>query len=147
MTGKSEVIAFRVTAEEAAELREWSARTGRTVASIVREGIRYPLERERALWLEEHRSDPAVWEVTEAVQGPPRNLDSVFGVRVTGEQLRDLLPAAEAMDLPLSRFLRDAGLKLAAEMQRGRTFSCPHLSIGNVTSASCGQCGSLKAAA
>ena len=28
-----------------------------------------------------------------------------------------------------------------------RTFSCPHLSIGNVTSASCGQCGSLKAAA
>lgn len=29
----------------------------------------------------------------------------------------------------------------------GRTFSCPHLSIGNVESASCGQCGPLSAAA
>jgi hypothetical protein len=30
---------------------------------------------------------------------------------------------------------------------RSRTFSCPHMSIGNVTSASCEQCGPLTAAA
>ena len=32
-------------------------------------------------------------------------------------------------------------LPLAA---RGRTFTCPHLSIGNVASASCGTCGPLQ---
>jgi hypothetical protein len=28
----------------------------------------------------------------------------------------------------------------------GRTFSCPHMSIGNVVSASCGECGPMRAA-
>jgi hypothetical protein len=29
---------------------------------------------------------------------------------------------------------------------RPRTFSCPHLSVGNVVSATCGSCGPLAAA-
>jgi hypothetical protein len=34
---------------------------------------------------------------------------------------------------------------LRSSLDRPRTFSCPHLSVGNVTSAACGTCGPLAA--
>jgi hypothetical protein len=144
---RSALISVRVLPDEAAELQLWAKRTGRTVSDIMREGMRHPLERQRALWLEEHRGDPEVWgEVTAVPAGTPRKLDSVFGVRLTGEQMREILPAAEAWDMPLSRFLREAGLKFAAAMTEGGTASCQHVSVGSITSAECGECGPLPVA-
>jgi hypothetical protein len=139
------MISVRVTADEARELRQWSERTGRPVASILREGMHYPLERQRALWLEEHRDDPDAWEVVPGSGrlGEPRRLDAVFGVRLTGEQMRDMLPAAELAGMPLSAFMRDAGLRLAAAMAAGGTASCGHFSIGGTVSAECAGCGPL----
>jgi hypothetical protein len=140
---RSVQISVRVLPDEAAELHSWARRSGRTVSDIVREGMRYPLERHRALWLEEHRSDPGVWEAVGAPAGTPRRPDAVFGVRLTGEQMRAILPAAESWDMPLSGFLREAGLRLAAAMAEGGSVQCAHMSLGSVTAAACAQCGPL----
>jgi len=145
------VISVALSPEDAADLRLWAERTGTTVSGIMREGMRYPLERARAEWLERHRGDPEVWgEVTAIQTGAPRDLKSVFGVRLTAEQMRDILPAAEAWNMPLSAFLREAALRLAAAMAEGGTAHCPglatagvHLSVGGVTSAECATCGPL----
>lgn len=143
---RSALISVRVLPDEAAELQLWAKRTRRTVSDIMREGMRYPLERQRALWLEEHRDDPGAWGEVSAVQGgTPRKLDAVFGVRLTAGQMRELLPAAEAWDMPLSRFLREAGLRLAAAMAEGGSVRCAHISAGSVAAAACAQCGPLAA--
>jgi hypothetical protein len=142
---RTEMLSVRVSKEEADELRMWSERTGKSVGAILREGMRYPLERQRALWLEEHRDDPDAWEI---VPGParlvtPRKLDAAFSCRLTGEQMRDMLPAAEACGLPLSSFMREAGLREAASMTEGGSARCHHMSLSGVTSAECGECGPL----
>jgi hypothetical protein len=138
------IISVRVTADEADELRLWAKRTGRYISDFLREGMHYPLERLRADWLEEHRGDPEAWgEVTAVQRVPARKLDMVFGVRMSGEQLRDLMAAAEVWDMPLSRFLREAGLAVAGAMAEGGTAHCPHASVGSITDASCQDCGPM----
>jgi hypothetical protein len=78
--------------------------------------------------------------------GPRRSLDSRFGVRVSGEQLQVIAPAAAAFDMQISVFMREAALIVAAARQGGGTASCPHLSVGAVTFASCGVCGPIPVA-
>jgi hypothetical protein len=144
---RSVMFSVRFTPDEGAEIRECAARSGRTVGDILREGVRYPLERQRTEWLERHRGDPEVWgEVTAIQAGPPRDLKPVFGVRLTSEQMRDILPAAEAWDLPLSAFMREAALRVAAAMTHGGDARCQHFSVGRVTSAECPECGPLPVA-
>ena len=47
-----------------------------------------------------------------------------------------------------ARLLRDAAeAEVERQAYRPRTFACPHMSVGNVASASCGICGPLAAVA
>jgi hypothetical protein len=140
------VISVALSPEDAADLRLWAERSGTTVSGIMREGMRYSLERARAEWLEQRRGDPEAWEVVAAVPGQRRKLDSAFGVRLTAEQMRDILPAAEAWNMPLSAFMREAALRLAAAMTDGGDARCQHFSVGRVTAAECPECGPLPVA-
>ena len=142
---RSEVFSVRFTPEEAAEIRECAARTGRYIGDLIREGVHYPLERCRADWLEQHRDDPEAWGEVTAVGAcrTGRSLKSAFTVVLTGEQMRDMLPAAEAWNMPLSAFMREATLRLAAAMADGGDARCQHLSAGRVTAAECQECGPL----
>jgi hypothetical protein len=59
--------------------------------------------------------------------------------RQTGaERPTGIIPGSGRMGEPKS---------LTSSLVLGRTFSCPHMSIGNVESASCGVCGTMRAAA
>jgi len=104
-------------------------------------------------------------------------LTEIVSVRFSGRMLAAANAAAEAAGLPLGHWLRrlvgcelarlrrverPSGLIPGSERRgaakalpsslgtcnrHGRTFACPHLSIGNVVSASCGICGPLRAVA
>jgi predicted HicB family RNase H-like nuclease len=141
-----QVLSVRVDAELAAELRDEATRTGASVSDLLRRGIGAVLEPARAVWLDEHGADPDLWEdITddEIRPGPRRALDSRFGVRVDGEQLRLLSGAAAASGMRISAFMREASLAVAAARLEGGTASCAHLSAGAVTEVSCGVCGPL----
>ena len=144
------VLSTRVDAETAKELRDEAGRTGTSVSAVVRRGIERVLEYTRALrWEQMHGSgDESEWAVVpdSGRRGTPRKLDIVFGVRLTAEQMHAILPAAEAAGVPLSVFLRESALRLAAAQAAGGDASCPHMSMSAVTSAECGECGPLRVA-
>jgi hypothetical protein len=135
------VFSVRLDAETAREL-QWAASESHTPASaLIRRGLHPVLAVIRADWYEEHGTEDD-WEIVGADPvGPRRNLGCSFGVRVTSEQLHELLPAAEACGVPLSAFMRQAALALAASMAEGGTARCQHMSAGHVRSAECGVCG------
>lgn len=139
------MLSVRLDQETARELRWAAGENGTTASDLMRRGLRPLLAMLRANWYETHGGD---WEVVpgsgRAV--PSRKLDSSFGVRVTGEQLHELLPAAEAFGLPLSAFMRTAALALAGAMATGGTARCQHITMGGVTSADCPDCGPLPVA-
>ena len=144
------VLSVRVDATTAEELRAEADRTGTSVSAVVRRGIQRVLEYTRALRMEQMHAggDLSEWEIMpdSGRRGTPRKLDMVFGVRLTSEQMHAILPAAEASGVPLSAFLREAGLRLAAAQAAGGHASCPHMSMSRVTSAECGKCGPLPIA-
>ena len=138
------MLSVRVDADTAAELRGEAERAGVSVSVLLRRGIDAVLEPARAAWLDEHGSDPGLWEDIPAPEaGRPRMLDSRFGVRLNGEQLHVIGKAAEAFGMQTSAFMREAALILAAARAGGGTACCPHLSAGAVTFASCGVCGPI----
>lgn len=140
----STVLAVRVDAQTADELRAEADRQGVSVSVLLRRGMDAVLEPARAAWLDEHGSDPGLWDETPAaVASRPRSIDSRFGVRVTGEQLRVIAPAAHAFGMQISAFMRATALTMAGARLAGGTASCAHLTVGSVTAASCDQCGPL----
>jgi hypothetical protein len=58
------------------------------------------------------------------------------------ERPQGLIPGSGRMGEPMA--LRSS---LGTFSGTSRTFCCPHLSVGNVTAASCGQCGPMREAA
>jgi hypothetical protein len=143
---RGEVHSVRLDSETAAGLRWAAGEAGTTASELIRRALRPVLAQSRALWYEKHGTGDD-WEVVAASPAPPRgSLDSSFSVRVTGEQLHELLAAAGACGVPLSAFMGQAALALAASMAAGGTARCQHMSIAPVTSARCGQCGPLPVA-
>jgi hypothetical protein len=146
MADDNQVLSVRVDPETAAELRAEAERTGVSVSVLLRRGIGAVLEPARAAWLDEHGSDPGLWEDVPASEVRPGRrvmLNSRFGVTVNGEHLHAIAEAADAAGMQISAFMREAALAVAAARSGGGTASCAHLSVGAVTAASCGQCGPL----
>jgi hypothetical protein len=137
------MLSFRVDAETAAEIRAEAERTGKPVADLIRIGVDRVLEYARARWHEDHRDDPGVWEIVAARVGTPRKMDSVFSVRLNGDQLHDVAKASNARGVPISAYMRDAALALAAAQERGGHVVCSHMALSPVTSAECAICGPL----
>lgn len=67
----------------------------------------------------------------------------MFSVRFAPEAIEALVDTALAEGLTVSAWIRRLVDREIAERSAGRTFSCPHFSIGNVSHAECAQCGPL----
>jgi predicted HicB family RNase H-like nuclease len=143
------VVSVRLPQEMADGVAAEAARTHTTVSAVVRRALQPVLERALALWLDEHRDDPDMWEAVSARSVSPRKLASQFSVRVEGDEMWAVVEAARRHGMTVSAFMRAATRAYADEdkVLPARTFSCQHMSIGNVQSASCGICGSLQAVA
>lgn len=97
----------RFTPEVIEQVKRLASAEGVTVGAWIRAAVARESERQRRVWLDEHRDE------LEVVPGSGR--------------------ACEPRRIPSSLSLRP------------RTFSCPHLSIGNATDVACGICGPLVA--
>lgn len=138
------MASVRLPAEEAEELR-WAAReSGLSASELLRRGLKHVLPVIRADWYEAHKSDSEVWGEPVAVQaGPRKRLGVSYGVAFDGEDVLEIIQAANACGISVSAYLRQAGLAVAAAQRAGGTASCGHLSMSGVTSATCGQCGPM----
>jgi hypothetical protein len=79
-----------------------------------------------------------------------RDFSSTEGTTVSGWIRRAVLRALTQPERPAGLTEgsgRRGELRALTSSLGSRTFSCPHLSIGGVTSASCGICGPLRSAA
>lgn len=93
----------------------------------------------------EFYADPANREIT----GPGRKrtgqrLASMTAVRFAPEVIEAVKDRAFSEGVTVGHWIRRL---VNREIAEPRTFSCPHLSVSNVTHAACGICGPLTAVA
>jgi hypothetical protein len=128
----TKILTARISPSLLGQITAAAASEGRPVSAWVRRALRNELEQSGWRASERRRREAAHATTAEVTGGravPPRAFPRPEGI------------------IPGSGRAGEPRALTSSLSMRPQTFTCPHFSIGNVTSASCEQCGPLTAAA